>query len=156
MKTDGHVVRCSVVFLAFLSLVLGGMMYIALRQDTPVFVVFLADIGFEGWIAAFRLTFASLRKILPNVLLYSAPNAFWSFSYTLIMMCLWWHDSSRTRYFWMATIPVVVFGWELLQYRRLVPGTGCPEDLIFSFLGLSAGFLMIVYLKRRTYAKRDH
>ncbi|MEF3695532.1 hypothetical protein [Desulfolutivibrio sp.] len=156
MKATGHVVRGSVVFLAFLSLALGGMMYIALRQDTPVFAVFLADIGFEGWIAAFRRTFASFRKILPDVLLYSAPNAFWSFSYTLIMMDIWWQDTSRARHFWLATTPVVVFGWELLQYRRLAPGTGCPEDLIFSFLGLSAGFLMIVYLKRRTYANGNN
>lgn len=156
MKTADYVVRGFVVFLAFLSLVLGGMMYLALRQNTPVFVDFLAAIGFDGWIAAFRRTFASFREILPDVLLYSAPNAFWSFSYTLIMMDLWWQDTSRTRYFWLATIPVVVFGWELLQYRRLAPGTGCLEDLFFSLLGLSAGFLIIVYWKRRTYAKQDH
>ncbi len=156
MKAHAPLVRGSVLILSFLSLAMGGMWYMALRQSPPVFVDFLADIGFAGWLAAFRQTFALFRKSIPEVLLYSMPNALWSFSYTLIMMDIWWRDTSRTRYFWLATIPVVVFGWEGLQYSNLVSGTGCFEDLIFSLLGLSAAFLMIIYWKRRTYAKEDH
>ncbi|MDQ7831663.1 MAG: hypothetical protein RDU30_08020 [Desulfovibrionaceae bacterium] len=156
MKAHGPLVRGPVLILAFLSLAMGGMWYMALRQSPPVFVDFLADIGFAGWLAAFRQTFASFRESIPDVLLYSMPNALWSFSYTLIMMDIWWRDTSRARFFWLATIPVVVFGWEGLQYSRLAPGTGCFEDLIFSLLGLAAGFFMIVYWKRRIYAKEDH
>jgi len=155
MKTHGPLVRGSVLILAFLSLAMGGMLYLGLRQSPPVFVEFLADIGFAGWLAAFRQTFASFRKSIPDVLLYSMPNALWSFSYTLIMMDIWWRDTSRARSFWLATIPVVVFGWEGLQYVRLAPGTGCIEDMVFSLLGLVAGYIVIICWKGRAYASGD-
>jgi len=47
------------------------------------------------------------------------------------------------KYFWYLSIPVLVFGFELLQLSGDLPGTFCWSDLLWGALGITLGFLSV-------------
>jgi hypothetical protein len=46
------------------------------------------------------------------------------------------------KYFWMTSIPVLVFGFEILQYAGVIPGTCCMQDMAMAGAGISIGFII--------------
>lgn len=67
---------------------------------------------------------------LPDWILYSLPNGFWAFAYALLMTVIRANQRSLLKYFWLGTVPLLVFGLEILQLTGTLPGTFCGLDLI--------------------------
>jgi hypothetical protein len=68
-------------------------------------------------------------------------NGLWAFAYALLITGIWSGSESWLKYFWMASIPVLVFGYEILQYFGTIPGTFCIQDLALGFGGLILGII---------------
>jgi hypothetical protein len=76
---------------------------------------------------------------IPNWFVYSLPDGLWAFAYALFITNIWSGSRSRLKIFWMSTIPVLVLGFEFLQYAGIVRGTFCLQDLALGIMGIIAG-----------------
>lgn len=129
--------------IASVALLLGGLIYLALRPTHPLFLDWLAPPDPEGWIGQVRSAATPLAALLPALFVYSLPQGLWAFAYALIITALW-GDSiphSRWGFFWIGSILLVASGFEILQFFGVIIGTACPQDLISGLIGSAAGGL---------------
>lgn len=75
-------------------------------------------------------------------MIFSLPDGLWAFAYTLSICVIWSGSRSWLKYFWLTSAPILVFGAEIVQYFKLIPGTFCFLDLVLGSAGLAAGFLL--------------
>jgi hypothetical protein len=126
---------------SLVALSLGGIIYILFRTSEPVFFNWIRSAGLESWLNFVRNSSLSLNRLLPGWIVYSLPNGLWSFAYALLITGIWAESKSRLKYFWMATIPVLVIGFEILQGAGMIPGTFCLQDIAFGTAGIISGVL---------------
>ncbi|KPL20420.1 MAG: hypothetical protein AMS23_10985 [Bacteroides sp. SM1_62] len=93
----------------------------------------------DSWLNLARHNSLSLDLLLPEWFVYSLPNGLWAFAYALLITVIWSGSRTWLRYFWMASIPVLVLGYEVLQYAMIIPGTFCIKDIALGIAGLSLG-----------------
>ncbi|MCF8358905.1 MAG: hypothetical protein K9H26_09115 [Prolixibacteraceae bacterium] len=119
---------------ALLALLTGTVIYCFFRPEKPSLLnIFNAP----GWIKN-----QSINNPLSEWLIYSLPDGLWAFAYTVIIITIWKGHLTIIRYFWYATIPVLIFGFELLQLSGKLPGTFCLQDMVFSAAGIIAGIII--------------
>jgi hypothetical protein len=131
------------LFLASLALVLGGTIYIFLRTSEFVFFKWIKSIGFGNWLERARTHDLSGSSHLPAWIIFSLPSGLWAFAYTVIIIAIWSNNKSKIRYVWMTTIPILVFGFEVLQYLGILPGTFSPQDLLLGMIGIILGIFFV-------------
>jgi len=144
-KTLAHISKLtnrSFLFLAVIALVLGGSIYIFLRTSDFVFFRWIESIGFGPWLETARKHAFSDNSRLPVWIIYSLPSGLWAFAYAVIITSIWSRSRSWIRYVWMASIPILVLGFEILQYAGILPGTFCMQDLALGIIGLILGILI--------------
>lgn len=127
------------IILSFVALLSGGLIYLLFRSTEPVFFQWIKVLNLNKWLSLQRQKSASLPLHFPEWFLYSLPNGLWAFAYALIITTIWAGNKSWLRTLWMASIPVLVFGFELLQYMHFIPGTFCLQDIAFGMAGLTIG-----------------
>ena len=121
--------RGKYVLWASLSLLLGGLCYIFLRPDTHVARLFFVDV---------RIILSD--GLICEILRFYFPDFCWGFALCLYLMAIY---TPKT----LGAIICAAVGsgcgcvWELLQYCRIVQGTG---DLIDTAVYLTAGLLAII------------
>jgi hypothetical protein len=125
----------------------GGLIYILLRPAEPVFFDWFKCIGLDNFLFNIRQYSLSLKRFLPEWFIYSLPNGLWALSYSLIITAIWWNSKSRLKIFWMASIPVLVFGFEVFQYLEILNGTFCIGDIAFGVSGILAGVALGIKIK---------
>lgn len=135
--------RSSYILWSSIAVLAGGFIYIFFRSTEADFLNWFSSVGMENWLAVAREKSLSLTHVLPRWFVYSLPNGLWAFAYTLIILIIWKGSSSYVRYFWHLSIPVLVFGFELLQLTGNLPGTFCPYDLTWGAMGITVGSLTI-------------
>lgn len=141
--SSNHLSRSRTIFLSSLAVLAGGIIYILFRPVEAIFLNWFSSVGMEEWLAVAREKSLSLTHLLPQWLVYSLPNGLWAFAYTLIILIIWKGSSSYMRYFWFLSIPVLVFGFELLQLTGSLPGTFCFYDLTWGAMGITIAFLTV-------------
>lgn len=124
-------------FTAVLALATGGAIYMLFRSSELLFFKWIHLIGAGNFISGIREFSLPLLNHIPEWLIFSLPNGLWAFAYTLIILKIWSGSKSQMRCFWYATIPVLVFGWELFQLFGVMPGTFCWFDTLFSLTGIT-------------------
>jgi len=135
-----------------IALILGGIIYRLFRPQKPIFFDWIGFTGFYGLIGSFRQNSLYLAPHLPDWVIYSLPDGLWAFAYALIITRIWMNSPSGFKYFWLASIPILVLGFEILQYSGIIPGTFCYLDLIVGFIGLIAGIVLgNKTIKQKTY-----
>ena len=132
----------STIILSVLALSLGGIIYISLRPSEHVFFGWISAVGLDSWLNLARHNSLSLDLLLPEWFVYSLPNGLWAFAYALLITVIWSGSRTWLRYFWMASIPVLVLGYEVLQYAMIIPGTFCIKDIALGIAGLSLGIFV--------------
>lgn len=140
--------RRRLVFFSLLALLAGGSIYLFMRPGSFIFHHWLDAMGidpgaFQGADAAGRWSGSLMEWIL-----YSLPDGLWALAYTLLIFGLWAGSRSRARYFWYATIPLLVIGFESLQGIGIIRGTFSFSDLLTSMAGMISG-VYIQYLIRK-------
>ena len=142
------------VFLSAVALLAGGGMYLFFRPGEFVFHDWFSAIGLDRW-----LTFAgpytrSPAGSAPDWILYSLPSGLWAFAYALIITGIWWNSRSRLKYFWIATIPILVMGFELLQGAGILRGTFSFTDLALGMTGLGLGMVIGYSFSKKKYHEK--
>lgn len=141
-----------IFFLSFISLWAGAMVYIYLRISQPVFIRYIEFAGLGTIFDVGKNFFSGLN--LPDWLLYTLPSGLWAFSYSLIITGMWWLNSSWLKYFWIASVVVMVIAWEVFQLFMIIPGTFSFGDIFSGLFGASIGiFLGIKLVKLNNYEK---
>ena len=133
--------RLYIVLSAF-ALSLGGIIYIFLRKSDHVFNSWMNTAGLDNWVNFAKYNSPTLSLFLPEWIVFSLPHGLWAFAYALIITGIWAESKSWLRYFWMASIPILVLGFELLQYAGIINGTFCIQDLALGVAGLILGYIL--------------
>ena len=126
------------------AIFLGGMIYLLFHSSESLFFSGIRSSGLDNWLTFTRNSSLGLSPYLPSWGVYSLPDGLWAFSYSLFMTGIWWNSGSRLKYLWIATIPLLVLGSELLQLNSIIPGTFCVQDLILEILGITTGMTFAI------------
>lgn len=140
MKKDNY--RSMPILLSLIAVCAGASIYILFRPAEASFLNWFALPESAQWLDALRVRSLSVRSFLPQWLVYSLPNGLWAFAYTLLVLSIWRGSSSILKYFWFLSIPLLVFGFEMLQFSGDLQGTFCLNDIIFSAIGISFGVII--------------
>ncbi len=144
------------ILLSAFAISVGGLIYIFLRPSEHVFFGWINAAGFEHWFNYARSLPPALGQLLPEWLVFSLPNGLWAFAYALLISTIWSGSKSLLRYFWMASIPVLVLGFEVLQYPGIIPGTFCIQDMALGTVGLVLGiFIGTIKTKNNNYHEKS-
>jgi len=127
------------IFIATIAILLGGMFYVFIRPGEALFISWFRDAGFSINLEYLR---TNILFKLPDWITFSLPDGLWAFGYSLLISSIWSNNQSKLRLFWMASIPLLTIGFELLQYTPWIKGTFCPIDLVFTIAGISLGYLI--------------
>jgi len=130
------------ILLAALALTAGGAIYIFLRSTDPLFFKWAEIFGMDGFFSRLRSAGGLSETNLPIWFRYALPDGLWAFAYALLISAIWSGSTSRLRWFWMISIPVLILGFEFAQLTSLVSGTFCLLDLSFSTAGLVLGVFL--------------
>jgi hypothetical protein len=131
--------RSTIFLFAFLAVLSGGLVYVFFRPVEPLFFTWVDDVGAGNMLSNIRRFTLPLIGYIPEWVLFSLPGGLWAFAYALIIAAIWSGSKSWLRYFWFATIPVLVLGYELLQITNILPGTFCFHDIAFCLAGIIIG-----------------
>jgi hypothetical protein len=130
------------ILLSVLAISLGGIIYILLRPSEQVFFNWINAIGLDNWFNFTKSYSLYFSLLFPEWFTYSPPNGLWAFAYAFLITTIWSEGRSWLKYFWMASIPVLVLGYEILHYAGVIPGTFCMQDKIMGGEGQSIGLFI--------------
>lgn len=126
-------------FLVFLPLFVGGSIYLVCRDDSILINQYLPDFSYQ--------------VKLPAWVVYSLPDALWSFSLMNFTLLIW--QSSRPILLW-STVSIafaISISSEIGQYLKLIPGVFDPIDLLLKiFLSLTS----LIIINHETIKETQH
>jgi len=79
-------------------------------------------------------------EIFPPYFVYNLPDGLFLFSYTTMMLFLWYN--SRNKYTWILILPSFLILVEFLQLAKIVKGTFDFYDIFFYLLFVSITFFL--------------
>lgn len=124
---------------------LGGMIYILWRSDTLTMFSWFNYLGISEVIGKIRIASESFSTVLPNWLVYSAPNALWFFS-GIVVFDLIWNQETKMKILWLSLFCLLAVGSEIAQAVGIVEGTFDYQDIILMIIaGLLAFFVIDVF-----------
>ncbi|RPI42327.1 MAG: hypothetical protein EHM46_05330 [Bacteroidetes bacterium] len=147
--TQGRYLFRVTTILSGTAILLGGLIYIFLRPGEPLFLDWARATGLGSLVDHLRPGSFD-PALLPAWSVYSLPGALWAFAYSLTITGIWSGSHHPVKFLWLATIPVLVLGFELLQAPGIIPGTFSILDLVFGILGAGAGFLFPAIILKST------
>lgn len=136
------------ILLSLIALVFGGIIYLVFRPGEFVFFQWIREIGLGSWLNFLKNQIPTTH--LPRWLLYSLPDGLWAFAYSLLIFSIGHKSNSTLKYVWFLSIPLLVFGFEFLQYFELINGTFSVPDLFAGLAGILAE-ITIAQLINKTY-----
>jgi len=144
------------VIISALALLAGGLVYILFRPSEIVFFSWIRAIGFDNWFNLVRNSSLPSSPEVPEWIVYSLPNGLWAFAYALLITIIWSGSQSWLKYLWLASIPLLVLGYEILQYSNIIPGTFCIQDMALGIAGLTIGITVGTKLKTQNYHEKSN
>jgi hypothetical protein len=148
---NGHYFMFSVVLFALLT---GGIIYILYRPHKPLFFDWFHFQGIINWLNFTQTIYWSGSTNFHTWIIFSLPTALWAFAYSSVITRIWSGNSSSIKHIWYGTIPILVFGFEVLQFFGLIRGTYCPIDIAMGTLGIIAGTLFGNKTTKSTYHEK--
>ncbi|NQU86513.1 MAG: hypothetical protein HQ541_12200 [Mariniphaga sp.] len=143
------------ISISVIALLSGGLFYILFRPAEPVFFDWFRSLGVEKWLSLIRQKSLSFNLFLPEWLVYSLPSGLWAFAYSILITGIWWQSKSRIKYFWFASILLLVIGWEILQLTGVVSGAYSFGDILAGLVGVAAGVLIGIKLIKPKYHEKE-
>jgi hypothetical protein len=139
-----------ILMMAGIAVFAGGMIYVLCRTSDFPFFSWIRRLGFDDELTFLRAHLLPYGRLLPEWVVFSLPDGLWSLALTLIMLTIWMDSHSILKYVWYATIPILVFGYELLQWTGIVSGTFCFNDIILVAAGLLAGMVLAILIFKKS------
>jgi len=141
--------------LSLLALAIGGLIYLYLRPSVHVYSDWIRGIGLDDWYNSLRVSALSQSLQTPDWFVFALPNGLWAFAYSLLITRIWSGSRSFLKYFWFASMPGLVFGFELLQYSGVIHGTFSLQDLAFGAAGIVFGRFVGIQLNKLKYYEKS-
>jgi len=129
-----------------MALLLGGFIYLFLRQ-TPVVFQRIVPENFLIFIKE-QYVFEEWERLAPDWLKYNIPDMLWMFAFTLGILTVWDFKIHRQSLYWLTACFVSGVGYELLQCFSMIPGFFDWNDLLFILLGSTVPLITIFKIKR--------
>jgi len=111
-------------------MIIGGLIYLLWRSDEMIMFNCADAIGILPLIYDARVIFGGFSEYIPNIILFSLPDAVWVYSGTAFFSRLWLDESPVIHILWSSIFAALAVGSELGQLAGLVPGTFDIADLL--------------------------
>lgn len=125
----------------FLTLVIGGVIYVSFRSQTLLMFRWFEKYNLEAIVLKIRMITGKNENI-PNLIVYALPDGLWMFSYMSMILYLWDNQLKKENFLWVFGLPMIAIGSEIGQYFNLVVGTFDGADLLFYCLGILLPLLL--------------
>lgn len=140
MKTKNKLIV--ILLNCFFPVFIGGLIYIGYRTSSLLMFKWFEIIGLEKTVELIRfLTF----KNLPDIIIFSLPNALWMYSFIFSILYVWKDSQSNNKYFWISIVIFIGIGSEIGQFFKLIPGIFDYYD----FVTILISILLAFYFERR-------
>jgi hypothetical protein len=114
-----------------LPLLVGASIYTLWRSRHLLVFGWYRATGLGHLVEYVRHVAYPFRSAVPQVILYSLPDALWVYSFTAALALIWRFESkSLPRLIWLLIPSVLAVGAEFGQALHLVPGTFDLSDII--------------------------
>jgi hypothetical protein len=135
------------IFIGFLPVFLGGLIYLTYRADTLLMFNWLKFIGFTELVNFLRTNNQLQNLTIPHWVKFSLPDALWLYSFTYTILLLWDFKITRQSVLWIFLAPTVGIFSEMGQLIGIIPGTFDSSDLLLLLLSASVPFYSVSNLK---------
>jgi hypothetical protein len=123
------------IFLSILSILFGGVIYIAFRSSSIILFKWIDYIVLIDPVENLRIVTLPYKEYLPDWFLYSLPDGLWMFSYSCIVLVIWKRKITKYSLLWLLSLPMISILFEVLQYYDYFNGTFDIIDIIFFIFG---------------------
>ena len=123
------------IFLSILSILFGGVIYIAFRSSSIILFKWIDYIVLIDPVENLRIVTLPYKEYLPDWFLYSLPDGLWMFSYSCIVLVIWKRKITKYSLMWLLSLPMISILFEVLQYYDYFNGTFDIIDIIFYIFG---------------------
>ncbi len=130
----------SLVGISAVCLATGSVLYICFRPKSLLVFQWAETIGAGEGVNVARNAARAVDQIMAGWVTYSLPFALWVVSYMLAIGAVWGGSRSSARFVWLAVVPVMAIGSEVMQAAHLIPGTFDWRDLCFLVLASTVGW----------------
>lgn len=119
---------------------LGASIYVLWRPTRLRVFSWLGQLGLGGVVQSARQGAAGLGERLPDLVLYTLPDALWALALSAAMARIWRARLHRRgAWIWVAMGAVIGAGGEGLQWAGWLPGTADWADALASLAGAALG-----------------
>ena len=123
------------IFLSILSILFGGVIYIAFRSSSIILFKWIDYIVLIDLVENLRIVTLPYKEYLPDWFLYSLPDGLWMFSYSCIVLVIWKRKITKYSLLWLLSLPMISILFEVLQYYDYFNGTFDIIDIVFFIFG---------------------
>ena len=106
-------------------------------------------LGLDSVTYASRFWATHFRDYIPDVMIYSLPNALWYLSGMLVFSQIW--KNQNEKWLWIGVVTAIAFGLEFGQAVGFVNGTFGFPDVIFMIGSIVAFFALEALLRERKH-----
>ena len=138
------------IFLSILSILFGGVIYIAFRSSSIILFKWMDYLLLIEPIENLRIVTLPYKEYLPDWFLYSLPDGLWMFSYSCIVLVIWKRKITKHSLLWLVSLPVISIFCEILQYYHYINGTFDVIDIILFIFGALLPILINKKIKNET------
>ena len=138
-----------------MPLFIGGLLYVFFRDHNLRMFNWFQQIGIGGLIESVRLFTLPFKGYLPSWILYSLPNALWTYSLTVFIILNYNRKFDHNSFFWISLGPLLSIGMELSQSTGLIKGTSDITDLILCVIASLLSFSHITGFKHNYHNEHE-
>ena len=114
-----------------------------LRPDSLLMFEWVSLIGVSEYITIFRVFCEPYLKLIPEWMIYCAPNGLWMLSFTCFIVVIWGYSNRAQIILWSGILLLVALSTELLQLTPLISGVFDPLDIVSYIAGCLAGLTFV-------------
>lgn len=139
------------LFLIVLPLAIGGCIYLLFRPTTLTGFSVLRKLGLFEIVESTRSWVMPSKTYFWDWVIYSLPDAFWTFSLVVFFGFVWLPLSRQAAMLAAFSATIISVSTELLQIPGVISGTFDPTDLILKLLfALFALIIISIYSRKPT------
>jgi hypothetical protein len=136
--------------IAFMCVLMCGLMYISFRPDTLKMFHFFKVFGLLDYLEELQHNPARV----PSWILYNLPDGAWLFAYSILIACFW-NFKLKDCWMFILVMPFICIPHEFLQGLGVMHGTYDPSDVLAYLLAIFAGFVYIYIVHSLAFKKVD-
>lgn len=139
----------------FAPTLLGGLIYLSWRSTTLVIFRWLEFLGFSGAVQAVRAVATPWKEFIPGWVLFSLPDALWSYAFTCGLCFVWASHKCWHRFLWIFTPLILSVSIECLQASGFLVGTFDWIDFCLSSAACILALILFSSPKTKNRNKRN-